>query len=135
MRSSLRRFHVAVCVVELAACGSVRSPVPIDGESGDATSVLPGSCVGLPMTCGASGDDNCCNSPVVIGGTYDRSYDLAGDVNSGDMSFPATIGSFHLDKYEVTVGRFRAFVTAAMGTQSNPPLTRTGADASIAGSG
>ena len=41
---------------------------------------------------------------------------------SGDMRWPATVSMFRLDKYEVTVGRFRAFVDAGMGTQSKPPV-------------
>jgi formylglycine-generating enzyme required for sulfatase activity len=51
------------------------------------------------------------------------------------MNFPATISSFRLDKYEVTVGRFRAFVQANMGTQANPPQAGAGAHTNIAGSG
>src|SRR5262249_48377870 len=34
-------------------------------------------------------------------------------VTNTDTSFPATVSSFRLDKYEVTVGRFRPFVDAA----------------------
>ena len=41
------------------------------------------------------------------GGTFYRSYDLAGDFYSGNMGFPATVSDFRLDTYEVTVGRFR----------------------------
>jgi formylglycine-generating enzyme required for sulfatase activity len=51
------------------------------------------------------------------------------------MTAPAMISSFRLDKYEVTVGRFRKFVEAGMGTQANPPLEGAGAHAAIAGSG
>jgi formylglycine-generating enzyme required for sulfatase activity len=51
------------------------------------------------------------------------------------MNFPATVSTFRLDKYEVTVGRFRAFVQAGMGTQAAPPQAKAGAHASIAGSG
>src|ERR1041384_1527074 len=87
------------------------------------------------MTCGVSGKESCCDSPQVDGETYDRSYDVAGDGNSGNMNFPATISSFRLDKYEVTVGRFRAFVQANMGTQANPPQAGAGAHTNIAGSG
>jgi formylglycine-generating enzyme required for sulfatase activity len=51
------------------------------------------------------------------------------------MSYPATVSSFRLDKYEVTVGRFRAFVQAGMGTQTDPPPAGAGAHARIPGSG
>jgi formylglycine-generating enzyme len=63
---------------------------------------------------------------------YFRSFDRAG---LGTASFPAKISQFHLDKYEVTVGRFRAFVEAGKGTQENPPSPGTGAHANILGSG
>lgn len=86
------------------------------------------SCVALQPTCGAMHDDSCCNSPEVLGGSYFRSYDKAGDPDSGDKGAPATISSFRLDKYDVTVGRFRAFVNAGpgMGTQANPPMPGAG---------
>jgi formylglycine-generating enzyme required for sulfatase activity len=44
-----------------------------------------------------------------MGGTFKRSYDA---VTFTDQTYPATISSFNLDKYEVTVGRFRQFVNA-----------------------
>ncbi len=44
-----------------------------------------------------------------------------------DMSRPATLSSFRLDTYEVTVGRFRQFVAAGMGTQLSPPAAAAGA--------
>jgi len=66
---------------------------------------------------------------------YLRSYDVAGDGNSGTMSFPATISTFRLDRYEVTVGRFRAFVQAGQGTQAGPPAAGAGAHPTLVGSG
>jgi formylglycine-generating enzyme required for sulfatase activity len=48
----------------------------------------------------------------VPGGTFKRSYDALVDV---DDSHPATVSGFRLDKYEVTIGRFRRFVTAWVG--------------------
>ncbi len=53
-----------------------------------------------------------CGSQEVVGGTYDRSYD--GFTYTDDTS-PATVSSFRLDRYEVTVGRFRPFVDAVVG--------------------
>jgi formylglycine-generating enzyme len=93
------------------------------------------SCMGLPMTCGQNKNANCCASPDVAGGSFHRSFDRAGDGNSGNTSFPATLSDFRLDKYEVTVGRFRKFINANMGTQANPPLARDGAHAMIVSSG
>jgi formylglycine-generating enzyme required for sulfatase activity len=50
-------------------------------------------------------------------------------------SYVATVSNFKLDRYEVTVGRFRQFVTAGQGTQSSPPSSGAGAHPNIAGSG
>jgi formylglycine-generating enzyme required for sulfatase activity len=43
---------------------------------------------------------------VVTGGTYYRGNDAA---------YPATVSDFRMDKYEITVGRFRKFVAAWVG--------------------
>jgi len=126
---SVRWFPVVTCAVVLAACGYPPLPELGAGVS-DAL-----SCAELPATCGANGNDSCCTSLEVPGGSYDRSYDLAGDGNSGDTMSPATVSNFRLDKYEVTVGRFRAFVNAGMGTQPSPPGAGAGGHAKIAGSG
>jgi formylglycine-generating enzyme required for sulfatase activity len=69
---------------------------------------------------------------LVPGGTFYRSYD---GVDFTDMSYPATVDDFYLDKYEITVGRFRRFVNAGMGTQASPPAPGAGAHPLIAGSG
>jgi formylglycine-generating enzyme required for sulfatase activity len=44
-----------------------------------------------------------------MGGTYDRTY-TGGDDGGTVQADPATVSAFRLDKYEVTVGRFRQFV-------------------------
>jgi formylglycine-generating enzyme required for sulfatase activity len=56
-------------------------------------------------------------------------------VDFTDKSYPATVADFYLDKYEITVGRFRQFVNAGMGTEVNPPAAGAGAHPLIAGSG
>lgn len=136
---------MALWISAVAACGNVQSNSPGgDASSGsDATGDGAGSrfpsCTGIPgnqaTTCGATGDDDCCASLVVSGGSYDRSYDKAGDVNSGDTSSPAKVSTFRLDKYEVTVARFRAFVEAGMGVAAQPPAPSSGAHKNTAGSG
>jgi formylglycine-generating enzyme len=63
------------------------------------TCMIPPSCEGLPSNCGAA--ESCCKSLLVDGGTFLRSNTSA-----------ATISDFRLDKFEVTVGRFRQFVNA-----------------------
>jgi len=103
------------------------------GSSGPGLSAA--SCDSLPATCGASGSDSCCSTLEVTGGQYFRSFDAAGDPNSGETNFPATVSSFRLDKYEVTVGRFRKFVEAGLGTQSTPPQANTGEHEGINASG
>jgi len=60
--------------------------------------------------CGPSAEC-CCTSPEVVGGTYHRTYANAGAGPSAEAD-PATVSGFRLDKYLVTVGRFRPFVAA-----------------------
>lgn len=67
------------------------------------------SCDGLAPMCGPNRNEDCCAALLVRGGTFYRSYD---GVSFTDQGFPATISDFALDKYEVTVGRFRRFVAA-----------------------
>lgn len=113
--------------------------VSAGSDAGGAVDGTPGqpvaSCLTLPHTCGVNGTDDCCNSPVVPGGRYFRGYDAVGDSFSGDMMSPASVSTFRLDKYEVTVGRFRAFVTANQGTQASPPAVGAGAHPNLPGSG
>jgi formylglycine-generating enzyme required for sulfatase activity len=49
----------------------------------------------------------------VTGGTYYRTYANSGDGGTGEAD-PATVSGFRLDKYLVTVGRFRQFVNAVL---------------------
>jgi formylglycine-generating enzyme len=84
--------------------------------------VLP-NCAGLMPNCGSKGDENCCASTVVPGGTYNR---------GSDSSFPATVSDFRLDRFEITVGRFRAFVAAY---PRSKPEAGAGAHPLIDGSG
>jgi formylglycine-generating enzyme required for sulfatase activity len=98
------------------------------GTGGAKTDDTPASCQSLASNCGPSSDESCCESPSVPGGTYYRSYD---NINAGftSQAYPATVKPFHLDKYEVTVGRFRKFVeayspamiAAGAGKNSNDP--------------
>lgn len=123
------------CPEELA-CGS-------EGfcRTGDQTescaSVLgtPLSCAQLPPSCGPTSADDCCATTVVPGGTLYRSYDVAVDGMYPDAAHPATVSAFALDRYEVTVGRFRTFVATSRGTRASPPGAEAGAHAEIPGSG
>ena len=88
---------------------------------------------------------SCCESLLVQGGTFPMGRSLDGTdacPQTGDYpeyctddelpEHPATVGDFYLDTFEVTVGRFRAFVAKYEGT---PPEVGTGAHPRIAGSG
>jgi sulfatase modifying factor 1 len=89
------------------------------GGSCGAASCAPGG-AGLG-NCGA-GSESCCTSLEVAGGTYDRTYANSGNGATG-LADPATVSSFRLDKYLVTVGRFRQFVTAWNGGAGyTPPM-------------
>lgn len=82
------------------------------GAGGGATG--PPSCQGLPSTCGPSKAESCCASPVVMGGNYYRYYDgvTTQPINFTNKTRLASVSTFRLDRFEVTVGRFRNFVAA-----------------------
>ncbi|WP_234023723.1 formylglycine-generating enzyme family protein [Sorangium cellulosum] len=75
---------------------SAEAPVCRDGAC-----VNPPSCAELPATCGLREEESCCATTAVPGGSFHR---------GADGAFPATVSDFLLDRFEVTVGRFRAFV-------------------------
>ncbi|EYF01064.1 formylglycine-generating enzyme family protein [Chondromyces apiculatus] len=91
--------------------------------AGDASGSTPRSCVsgaeGAGQNCGVTGDDDCCAVLEVPGGTFNR---------MNDPAYPATVSAFGLDKYPITVGRFRAFMEAGGGTQQQPPVPGSGAN-------
>lgn len=58
------------------------------------------SCDQVKATCGSDGKEDCCAAPPVSGGQFDR---------LNDPKAHATVADFYLDKFEVTVGRFRQF--------------------------
>ncbi|WP_437284914.1 formylglycine-generating enzyme family protein [Sorangium sp. So ce406] len=97
---------------------------------------VPPSCTdggdGAGATCGPGATEDCCAGALVPCGTYLRSYD---GISSTDDSFPAAVSDFRLDKYEITVGRFRAFVDAGQGVQANPPAIGAGRHPHVDGSG
>jgi formylglycine-generating enzyme required for sulfatase activity len=71
--------------------------------------------------CGSAGE-SCCTSIEVPGGTYFRTYTNTGTGPTGDQD-PATVSGLRLDKYLVTVGRFRQFVSALNGSYQPPPAS------------
>jgi sulfatase modifying factor 1 len=66
----------------------------------------------------------------VPGGTYYRTYDY-GDVTS--YADPATVSTFQLDKYLVTVSRFRQYVDYLTGPTGTPPTSGSGIHAHLNG--
>jgi len=78
-------------------------------DAGDC--ITPPSC---PAVAGAFNDcsgTSCCNSLRVAGGSFSRDYDGSDNFKMKD-EFPAEISPFLLDKFEVSVGRMRAFLNA-----------------------
>ena len=87
--------------------GSAGSDAGASGSGGNPVFDPGPSCDGLEARCGPDAE-NCCVSIVVPGGSFDR---------ANDDAYPATVSDFRLDKYEVTVGRFRKFVDAYPGSR------------------
>lgn len=118
----------------IAACGG-KTETPTNsmvGSAGSSPSSKPSlsgfpSCKdnrdGANAECGANHDLDCCDSLAVPGGTFLR---------DNNPSAPATISPFRLDRFEVTVGRFRTFVEAYPGSK---PKEGDGAHPKIPGSG
>jgi len=91
------------------------------------------SCAG-GLTCAGK---SCCDSPLVPGNTFPMGRGNGSDAYSqgGSDELPehsATVSSFHLDAFEVTVGRFRKFLQAYDGTA---PPDGSGANPNVAGTG
>lgn len=96
-----RRWSLGLAVAAPLALAALGTPVMLAAcipNVVPAPSTLP-NCGGLDAGCG-DGGDSCCASDAVPGGDYNR-------VN--DAGVPARVDTFVLDRYEVTVGRFRAF--------------------------
>jgi sulfatase modifying factor 1 len=133
MSAGIRHGNYTLALSCLIGCNAAP-----DGTNPCPTEPLPKgapSCAGPTALCGIDANDSCCSSPVVTGGRYARSFDVAHDDYSQTATFPAVVSTFRLDKYETTVGRFRQFVHAGMGTQRNAPLAGGGAHEKIPGSG
>jgi sulfatase modifying factor 1 len=89
---------------------------------------------GANNTCGgvagnekAEGTSDCCQTIAVPGGTFNR---------FNDPAYPATVSPFLLDAYEVTAGRFRAYVEATNGNlRAAAPKAGAGAHPKVAQSG
>lgn len=99
-------------------------PCPAAAPVCDRGKCVPPSCVGLAETCGPGSDESCCaTAEAAPGGTFNR---------DNDTRYPATVSGFLLERFEVTVGRFRRFVEAYPGSK---PAPGAGAHPLIEGSG
>jgi formylglycine-generating enzyme required for sulfatase activity len=89
--------------------------VIVAGNGGVGGAVIgPPSCRELPRTCGPNLSGDCCASSPLPNGTFNRFR---------NPSYPATLSAFRLDNFEVTVGRFRKFLSAYPG---NKPVAGSG---------
>ena len=97
------------------AVADVTGDAPSCPEAGHSGSPPPSCAPGGPgiTNCGpgGSGTESCCTSLEVTGGTYYRTYTSEADGGPTGEADPATVSTFRLDKYLVTVGRFRQFVS------------------------
>jgi cysteine-rich repeat protein len=86
------------------------------------------SCAGMSGTECGDGDD-CCASPLVTGGTFTQGKGTSG-------AFASTVSDFRLDRYEVTVARFRRFVDAYDAwVNAGNPTSAAGVNPHVGGSG
>jgi len=84
-------------------------------------------CGGTPGNEAAEGTFDCCETLAVPGGTFNR---------FNDSTFPAKVSPYLLDAFEVTAGRFRAFVEATGGNlRGAAPAAGAGAHPKVSGSG
>jgi formylglycine-generating enzyme required for sulfatase activity len=85
------------------------------------------SCGGTPGDETKPGTQDCCAARQVPGGKYNR---------FNDPRYPATVSPFIMDVFEVTAGRFRAWVEATNGNlRANAPAPGAGAHPKIPNSG
>lgn len=120
-RTRRRRDLALAAAVGLALAASACIP---DVVPNGVPAVEPGpSCDGAEATCGPSNDESCCAGGKVAGGDFNR-------IN--DTKYNAHVSAFVLDRFEVTVGRFRAFVG---GYAQHKPAKAAGLHPHIPGSG
>jgi sulfatase modifying factor 1 len=83
----------------------------VDGGGADGAPICEAGSDG--PSCGPGCGESCSTSLSVSGGTFYRTYTNSGDGGTA-VANPATVSGFRLDKYDVTVGRFRQFVNAVL---------------------
>jgi formylglycine-generating enzyme len=95
------------------------------------------------LTCGPE-EESCCASPLVPGGSFSRGYDTSMRSMQDGVRIPgwqerdaarAFISPYGLDRYEVTIGRFRPFFRVYEEWLQNRPFDRDGSHPKIPTSG
>ncbi|MBI3205434.1 MAG: SUMF1/EgtB/PvdO family nonheme iron enzyme [Myxococcales bacterium] len=87
-----------------AGTGGLGGAAGVGGSGGSGGQKEPPSCKGLsPCPTG----DSCCKSPLLPAGSFSRDALL-------EAKYKAKVSAFRLDAFEVTVGRFRNFVSAVV---------------------
>jgi len=79
--------------------------------NGGECAVPPSCTAGNAVATTCDGGVSCCTSLLVPGGAFYRDYDGTTEEHA-EKTWHATVGAFYLDKFEVTVARFRPFLTA-----------------------
>jgi sulfatase modifying factor 1 len=142
-----RSGAVGLASLAVSACrGHEGAEPPSTGDdvSPSASALAPSCAPGGPglTDCGPS-KESCCTSLEVPGGAFYRTYDpldpvdggvqLSADGGPSAEADPATVSGFRLDKYQVTVGRFRQFVRAWNGGAGFVPAAGSGKHAHLNG--
>jgi len=124
--SRIRRWRLALVFPVVCACGDrsdhAGHSCSQSAADGNGSSAGPPSCASEGPRddhCGPA-PESCCTTLEVPGGTYFRNYYNNGSGPSQETD-PATVSNFRLDKYLVTVGRFRRFVEAWQCGWKPPP--------------
>jgi formylglycine-generating enzyme required for sulfatase activity len=139
VRSAASKLLLAACSLSVG-CGAILGIGDIDfanhAPTGDASEDSPASDSAVDAsdagpvakscteagpglsTCGPSGAENCCASELVPGGPFLRDNDFT---FNGATTTPAQISSFRLDRFEITVARFRRFVADVVDNSWRPP--------------
>jgi formylglycine-generating enzyme len=143
MRFVLGLLAASVPLSLLGACHDIdslktcRAPGQVAIKLGAAAAescITPPSCKGLAETCGTAKDDSCCAiAKVDTAEPFSVGYDQGSDRQSGTpvRGFQTNrktvqLSEFWLDRYEVTVGRFRRFVTDYDSWHNLAPTNRAG---------
>jgi formylglycine-generating enzyme required for sulfatase activity len=128
---------------DTAAPDAIAADAPFDAAADGAVDAAPDAPIllGLPPSCAPGGPgmtdcgpshESCCESPLVPGGTFYRTYTNTGAGPTG-VADPAMVSTFRLDKYEVTVGRYRQFMKAWNGGAGWVPPAGAGKHAHLRG--